>query len=85
MKTATSYGKRALSLFLALLMTVSLLSVGASASTIEDGSKTAAMTLGPGQFFLKTTAGTSLGAWSYTYTTNDGLTGPAYCINHVRP
>ena len=82
MKTATSYGKRALSLFLALLMTVSLLSVGASASTIEDGSKTAAMTLGPGQFFLKTTAGTSLGAWSYTYTTNDGLTGPAYCINH---
>ena len=82
MKTATTYGKRALSLFLALLMTLSLLSVGASASTIEDGSKTAYMTLGPGHFYLKTTAGTSLGAWGYTYTTNDGLTGPAYCVNH---
>jgi len=82
MKTATSYGGRALSLLLALLMTFSLFSVGASASTIEDGSRTASMTLGPGHFFLKTTAGTSLGAWGYTYTTNDGLTGPAYCVNH---
>ena len=82
MKTATSYGKRALSLLLAFLMTFSLLNVGASASTIEDGSRTASMTLGPGHFYLKTTAGTSLGAWGYTYTTNDGLTGPAYCVNH---
>lgn len=82
MKTKTSYGTRAMSLLLALLMMLSLLSVGASAATIEDGSKTASMTLGPGHFFLKTTAGTSLGAWGYTYKTNDGLTGPAYCVNH---
>ena len=85
MKTDTNYGKRALALLLAFVMTISLLSVGASASSIEDGSRTATMTLGKGQFYLRTTAGTTLGAWGYTYTTDDGLTGPAYCVNHVRP
>lgn len=74
--------KRALALLLAFVMTISLLSVGASASSIEDGSRTATMTLGKGQFYLRTTAGTTLGAWGYTYTTDDGLTGPAYCVNH---
>ena len=77
--------KRVLALLLALTSLLSLLSVGASASSIEDGSRTATMTLGKGQFYLRTTAGTTLGAWGYTYTTDDGLTGPAYCVNHVRP
>ena len=74
--------KRVLALLLALTSLLSLLSVGASASSIEDGSRTATMTLGKGQFYLRTTAGTTLGAWGYTYTTDDGLTGPAYCVNH---
>ena len=82
MKTRPHLLKRALALFLAFTALLSLLTVGASASSIEDGSQTASMTLGHGQFYLKTTAGTSLGAWSYTYTTNDGLTGPAYCVDH---
>ena len=74
--------KRALALLLALTTLLSLLTVGASAASIEDGSKTAAMTLGPGHHYLTTTAGTSLGAWAYSYATNDGITGVAYCINH---
>ena len=82
MKTRPHLVKRALALLLALSTLLSLLSVGASAASIEDGSRTAAMTLGKGQFYLHTTAGTALGAWSYTYNTDDGLSGPAYCIDH---
>ena len=82
MKTRPYLARRALALFLALTTLLSLLTVGATAASIEDGSQTASMTLGKGQFYLKTTAGTSLGAWSYTYTTNDGLTGPGYCVGH---
>ena len=85
MKKGPHFVKRALALFLALSTLLSLLSVGASAASIEDGSRTAAMTLGKGQFYLHTTAGTALGAWSYTYNPDDGLSGPAYCIDHVRP
>ena len=82
MKTRPHLVKRALALLLTLSTLLSLLSVGASAASIEDGSRTAAMTLGKGQFYLHTTAGTALGAWSYTYNTDDGLSGPAYCIDH---
>ena len=82
MKSKSYLVKRAFALFLTLATLLSLLTAGASASSIEDGSRTASMTLGSGRFFLYTTAGTSLGAWSYTYTTNDGLTGPGYCIDH---
>ena len=74
--------RRSLSLLCAVTMLLSLLSVGVSASSIGDGSQTCSMTLGHGHHYLTTTAGTTLGAWNYTYTTNDGLTGPAYCINH---
>lgn len=82
MRTKVYPINRVLALFLALCTLLSLLTTGASAAAIEDGSKTASMTLGPGHFYLKTTAGTALGAWEYTYTTNDGLTGPSYCIAH---
>ena len=82
MKTKSNLVKRALALLLALASMLSMLTVGVFATSIEDGSQTAAMTLGHGQFYLQTTAGTSLGAWSYTYTTNDGLTGPGYCVGH---
>ena len=80
--TKTKSGTRVLSLLLALLMLTGLLPLPANAASIGDGSTSCNVTLGPGEYYLKTTAGTKLGAWSYTYTTNDGLTGPAYCINH---
>ena len=77
-----SHAKRALSLFLAILSLFSLLAVSASASTIADGSRTCTIAPVERHYFLTTTAGTRLGASAYQYTTNDGLTGPAYCIDH---
>lgn len=56
--------------------------VTAQASSIADGSKTATISLEERHTYLTTTAGTALGATSYEYKTNDGLTGPAYCIDH---
>lgn len=76
---------RILALFLAVLTLFSILPMTASASTIADGSKTCTIAPVERHYFLTTTAGTRLGASAYKYTTNDGLTGPAYCIDHVRP
>lgn len=58
------------------------LGIPAQAASIADGSKTCTVALAPIHNFLTTTAGTSLRAGGYIYTTNDGLTGPAYCIDH---
>ena len=58
------------------------LGLPAQASSIADGTKTCTVALGMRNNFLVTTAGTTLRAGDYTYTTNDGLTGPAYCIDH---
>ena len=80
--TRTKSGTRWTAFLLAALMLLGLLPISANAATINDGSKTA--TIGPVEryYFLRTTAGTVLGASAYQYTTNDGLTGPAYCIDH---
>lgn len=56
--------------------------VTAEASSIADGSRTASMSLEERHTYLTTVAGTTLGATGYEYKTNDGLTGPAYCIDH---
>ena len=80
--TTTKSGTRWMAVLLAALMLIGLFPISAHAATIADGSATA--TVGPVEryYFLRTTAGTVLGASAYQYTTNDGLTGPAYCINH---
>lgn len=80
--TRTKSETRWTAFVLAALMLLGLLPISANAATINDGSKTA--TIGPVEryYFLRTTAGTVLGASAYQYTTNDGLTGPAYCIDH---
>ena len=52
------------------------------AASLADGSKTCTVAPAPRYSYLMTTAGTWLGAGGYTYTTNDGLTGQAYCIDH---
>lgn len=83
--TKTKSGTRVLSLLLALLMLTGLLPLPANAASIADGSTSCTVALGPGQFYLTTNFGTKLGAWAYTYTTNDGTSGAAFCINHVRP
>ena len=80
--TKTRSKTRALALFLAVLTLFGILPMTASASTIADGSKTCTIAPVERHFYLTTTAGTRLGASAYRYTTNDGLTGPAYCIDH---
>lgn len=80
--TKTSSRMRALALFLAMLMLFGILPMTASASTIADGSRTCTIAPVERHFYLTTTAGTRLGASAYQYTTNDGLTGPAYCVDH---
>ena len=81
----TSTSARLVAFLLAILTLTSAFPITIFAGSIGDGSRTAHMTLGSRKYYLTTTAGTRMGASSYTYTTNDGLTGPAYCINHVRP
>ena len=80
--TKTSKRTRVLALLLAALAIIGLLPMTASASSIGDGSKTCTVAPVERQYFLTTTAGTRLGASAYQYVTNDGLTGPAYCIDH---
>lgn len=80
--TKTSSRMRALALFLAMLTLFGILPMTASASTIADGSRTCTIAPVERHFYLTTTAGTRLGASAYQYTTNDGLTGPAYCVDH---
>ena len=79
MKTAMK--NRLVALLLAVC-TVFGLCVPAQAASIGDGSKTCTVALGTRSNILETTAGTILRAGDYTYTTNDGLSGPAYCIDH---
>lgn len=67
---------------LVMVTFLSMLSLPASAASIADGSKSCTVSIGERNHYLTTTAGTALGATSYQYTTNDGLTGPAYCIDH---
>ena len=75
---------RILALVLAALALIGLLPVAAGASTIADGSATCEVVpINQRQFLLTTTAGKRLGAFAYRYTTNDGLSGTAYCIDHV--
>ncbi|MDL2272986.1 Cys-Gln thioester bond-forming surface protein, partial [Oscillospiraceae bacterium OttesenSCG-928-G22] len=70
---------------LALLLTlVTLLSIAApaGATSIGDGSKTVTVATNERHEYLKTTAGNTIGGSFYEYTTNDGIKGPAFCINH---
>ncbi len=76
---------RAIALILAMLAVFGVMPLmNASAETIGDGSTTCEVVpINQRQFLLTTTAGKRLGAFAYRYTTNDGLTGSAYCIDHV--
>ena len=80
--TKTKTRTRWFALMLAVIMAFGLVPQSAFAGSIGDGSATATVSLGNRNYFLKTTAGTSLGVSTYQYTTNDGLTGPGFCLNH---
>ena len=81
MKTWT----RTLAFCLAVLVLLGVVPMmQAEASSVGDGSTTCEVVpINERQFLLTTTAGKRLGAFAYKYTTNDGITGTAYCIDHV--
>ena len=65
-----------------LILFLGVLPMPSHASSIGNGSQTATIASVERHYFLQTTAGTNLGASAYQYVTNDGLTGPGYCIDH---
>lgn len=73
---------RLLALMLVVCTVLGLGEIPAQAASIADGTQTCTVALGMRNNYLVTTAGTTLRAGNYTYTTNDGLSGPAYCIDH---
>ena len=77
-------GKRALSMLLLMTMLFSLFAadVNALTETISDGkSKTVTIKMDEKSSIMQTTAGNKLNGYSWIYTTDTGITGPAYCIN----
>ncbi len=80
--TTSKSRMRILVFLLAAVLFLGILPVTAGASTIADGSATCTVNPIGKHRYLYTTAGTILGASYYQYTTNDGLTGTAYCVDH---
>lgn len=82
MNTKITSGRRAAALLLFFVLLVSLMTGISNAASIQDGAKSASMTLGHRKTILETTAGTRLRACAYSYTTDNGLTGVGYCVDH---
>lgn len=79
------YGNRLVSLLLLLCMLFSLFTA-ASAETLSDGkAKTVTIKMNEKFNFLETTNGNKLSGYAWSYTTDTGIVGPAYCINWLRP
>ena len=71
---------RWLSMLLAVATLFSVLVIPASAASLNDSSSVTIQYLGRGEYLSKSTGGT-LGGSSWSYKSNDGLTGTAYCVN----
>ncbi len=71
---------KALTLLLALVTLVSTLAISASAATLGDSNSVTVKSNGREEYLSKSTGGT-IGSGLWTFTSNDGLTGTAYCVN----
>ena len=80
--TVTKRAKRVMAFALAIVMCIGVLPAVARAQTIADGSQTCTVKAVERNYYLTTSKGTRLGASYAEYTTDDGLKGPAYCIDH---
>ena len=82
-------GRHVLSLLLALTMMLSMFAQPASAAEVTpgstkslgDGSTSVTIAKGTNLQILRKSTGGTIGGSSWTYTSNDGITGPAYCVN----
>ncbi|MDL2287969.1 Cys-Gln thioester bond-forming surface protein [Oscillospiraceae bacterium OttesenSCG-928-F05] len=83
MSITRNHGKRIISLLLAAIIILSGFGgLSAQAATISDGSRTVTIGTLDRQAYLSTSTGVVIGGGHRSYTTNDGITGPAYCINY---
>ena len=71
---------RLLSLLLAMTTLFSLLAVPASAASLGGSNAVTIQQAGSGNYLDKSTGGSISGGY-WKYTSNDGLTGTAYCVN----
>lgn len=79
---------RILSLLLAVVTLFSLAATPAMAAVVPsqnkslgDGSSNVTIKIGTRLNILGKSTGGSIGGSGWTYTSNDGITGPAYCVN----
>ena len=72
---------RLLSMLLVVATLFGLLAVPASAATLGDSGTVTIKQAGYGNYLSKKNGGT-IGGGYWKYTSNDGLTGTAYCVNH---
>ena len=72
--------KRLLAMLLVVTTLFSLLMVPANAASLNDSGSVTIQYLGRHEYLSKSTGG-SLSGSSWSYTSNDGLTGTAYCVN----
>ena len=72
--------KRILSILLAVVTLIGILAIPASAATLGDSGTVTIQQAGYGNYLSKSTGGT-IGGGYWKYTSNDGLTGTAYCVN----
>ena len=82
-------GSRVISLLLALAPLLSLVVFPASAAEVTpapdkslgDGSTSVTIAKGTNLHILSKSTGGTIGGSAWAYTSNDNITGPAYCVN----
>ena len=74
---------RVVSLLLAVMLLAGLLTLPASAASLNDSGSVTIQQAGFGNYLSKSTGGT-IGGGYWKYVSNDGLSGTAYCVNWVR-
>lgn len=72
---------RLLSMLLVVATLFGILAVPASAASLESSGTVTIQQAGYGKYLSKTTGGT-IGGGYWKYTSDNGLTGTAYCVNH---
>ena len=83
MSKSIPIGRKLLAFLLAIATILSLVSsIPVSAETLSDGQASyVTIKLNETHYVLETRGGTKLQGQSWTYTSDTGITGPAYCIN----
>ena len=69
-------------MILALIYIIGCLPVSAAESISDGGSTYVTIEKGHYGSYLRTTDGNKIGARNWIYKTNDGITGPGYCVNY---